>query len=369
MRATGWLSPSALDIAWGALSAACLGIMIASPTWETIPFHVIWISLTLLYGFRVWSIAKTSAILTAVVLATGASIMSDAFDGYQLWGELFEVPLMSAMFLAMVWHARRRVQALEIVETLAEDRASLLDQEERLLHNVSHELRTPVTIARGHLELLARRLDDEQPELGIAFDELSRIEQIVDRLLLLARAERPELVTSSDLALVPFLEEVFMRWAGVATRAWQLGAVVDVTLRVDETWLRAALDAVLENAVHHTPDYARIEVSARGEEDFVVISVEDEGVGIADDDLPTIFERFARSDVSRSQRAGGAGLGLSIVSAIVRAHGGSCTARSQEGHGSVFELHFPLSQASHADVESALDPLALAPPGISTGSA
>lgn len=369
MRVTGWLSPSALDVAWGALSVACLGVMIASPAWETIPFHVIWISLTVLYGFRVWSISKTSAILTAVVIATGASIMSDAFEGFQLWGELFEVPLMSAMFLAMVWHARRRLQALEIVEALAEDRASLLEQEERLLHNVSHELRTPVTIARGHLELLARRLEDEQPELGVAFDELARIEQIVDRLLLLARAERPDLIAPNDVALVPFLEEVFMRWAGVAPRAWRLGAVVDVTLRVDEAWLRAALDALLENAVHHTPDYARIEVSARGEDDFVVISVADEGVGIADHDLTTIFERFARSDQSRLQRAGGAGLGLSIVNAIARVHGGSCTAHSREGHGSVFELHFPLSQASHADVELAMEPLALGPPGLSSGSA
>jgi signal transduction histidine kinase len=369
MRVTGWLSPSALDVAWGALSIACLGVMIASPAWETIPFHVIWISITLLYGFRVWSISKTSVILAAVVIATGASIMADAFDGSQLWGELFEVPLMSAMFLAMVWHARRRQQALRIVEALADDRASLLEQEERLLHNVSHELRTPVTIARGHLELLARRLEDEQPELGVAFDELARIEQIVDRLLLLARAERSDLIVPSDVALVPFLEEVFMRWAGVAPRAWRLGAVVDVTLRVDETWLRAALDALLENAVHHTPDYSRIELSAHGEETVVVISVEDEGVGIADDDLPMIFERFARSDESRSQRARGAGLGLSIVSAITRVHGGSCTARSREGRGSVFELRFPLSQASHADIESTTDPVPLAPPELSSGSA
>ena len=140
--------------------------------------------------------------------------MTDAFDGLQLWGELFEVPLMSAMFLAMVWHARRRVQALETVEALAEERASLLEQEERLLHNVSHELRTPVTIARGHLELLARRLDDDQPELDgrvrrAAADRADR------RSAAAARARRaPRLRRPSAVALVPFLEDVFMRWAG-----------------------------------------------------------------------------------------------------------------------------------------------------------
>ena len=79
MRATGWLSPSQLDVAWVALAAGCLAVMVAWPSWETIPFHVIWISLTLLYGFRVWSIAKTSFVLAGVAVATGASIMVDAF--------------------------------------------------------------------------------------------------------------------------------------------------------------------------------------------------------------------------------------------------------------------------------------------------
>ena len=85
-----------------------------------------------------------------------ASILADAFAGSQLWGELFEVPLMSAMFLAMVWHARRRVVALEQVQGVAEVRASLLERQQRFLHDASHELRTPVTIARGHLELFRR---------------------------------------------------------------------------------------------------------------------------------------------------------------------------------------------------------------------
>jgi signal transduction histidine kinase len=356
MRVTGWLSPSQLDIAWVALAIGCLAVMIAWPSWETIPFHVIWISLTFLYGFRVWSISKTSAVLGGVVIATGASIMVDAFEGSQLWGELFEVPLMSAMFVAMVWHARRRVEALAKVEALADERAGLLEQEERLLHDVSHELRTPVTIARGHLELLARRLAADQPELTVAFDELARIERIVDRLLLLARAERPDFVAATSVRLVPFLEDVFMRWAEVAPRAWRLGEILDVTLQVDETWLRAALDALLENAVQYTDDdHARIELSARGEANFVVISVADEGPGIATESLVRVFERFARSDTSRSRREGGAGLGLSIVAAVARAHGGSCTAHSVVGEGSVFELRFPLRDAFHADRESPPD--------------
>jgi signal transduction histidine kinase len=372
MRATGWLSPSAarhLDLAWAGLAVACLAVMVAWPSWETIPFHLIWISLTVLYGFRVWSASKTSAILAVVAIATGASILSDAFDGLQLWGELFEVPLMSAMFLAMVWHARRRADALETVAALADERATLLDQEERLLHDVSHELRTPVTIARGHLELLERRLGSDQPELAVAFDELQRIEQIVERLLLLARAERPEFSAPTSIRLVPFLEDVFMRWAEVAPRAWRLGEILDVTLQVDDTWLRAALDALLENAVQYTDEHQRIELSARGERHMVVISVADDGAGIAPESLSRVFERFARSDASRSRREGGAGLGLSIVAAVARAHGGTCTASSVVGEGSVFELSFPLRHASHADLESSPDLSQEAVPELQAGSA
>jgi signal transduction histidine kinase len=349
----GSTAPNRVDLAWGVLAVACLGVMLASPTWETIPFHVIWITLTLLYGFRVWSLPTTAAILGAVMLGTGASIFADAFDGIQLWGELFEVPLMAAMFLAMVWHARRRVQALETVEALAEERASLLEQQERLLQNVSHELRTPVTIARGHLELLQRSFDTDRPELTVAFEELQRIEHIVDRVLLLARVERAEWVSRAPIELVPFLEDVFMRWSEVARRAWQLGEITDVSIDADETWVRAALDALIENAVQYTDEYARIELAAAASGNEVVISVSDAGHGIPADAQERIFERFARTDASRSRRLGGSGLGLSIVAAIARSHGGSCSVRSTEGAGSVFELRLPLAGPAGPDREGA----------------
>jgi signal transduction histidine kinase len=339
--------PTSLELGWGVLAVACVAIMVAWPSWETIPFHVIWISLTLLYGFRVWSPLTTSIVLGGVALATGASIMADAFEGIQLWGELFEVPLMSAMFLAMVWHARRRKTALEIASALAEQRAAVLEQEERLLHDVSHELRTPVTIARLHLELLERELGEQPRPLTIAFDELDRIESIVERLLLLARVEGSGPVTS-QVALVPFLEDVFLRWVELAPRAWQLATIADVTVTADEMLLRTALDALLENAVHYTDDYARIALSARLDGSDVVIAVSDDGVGIEEDVRDRIFERFARSDESRSRRAGGVGLGLATVQAIARAHDGSCRL-GDSSSGAVFELRLPLARAVRTD--------------------
>ena len=246
---------------WGAFAAANIGAMIAWPSWETIPFHFVWISLTLLYGFRVWSPQVTVLILAAVVLTTGGSILADAFAGIQLWGELFEVPLMSAMFLAMVWHARRRVAAIQESEALAESRATLLARQERFLHDVTHELRTPVTIARGHLELLQSE-GRSSSEVAVALDELGRIERIITRLLLLAKADRPDFLATSQVDVEAFVEDVFMRWSEVAPRSWRLGSIARGQLTADEEALRIALDSLVENAVKYTEEGESIELRA-----------------------------------------------------------------------------------------------------------
>src|SRR2546423_14669777 len=102
-----------VDAAWLVFAIANLVAMILIPTWETVPFHFIWVSLTVLYGFRVWRTGPTLTVLAVVMVTTGALITVDYTRGAQPLDELTEVPLMAAMFLAMVWHARRRVTALE----------------------------------------------------------------------------------------------------------------------------------------------------------------------------------------------------------------------------------------------------------------
>ncbi len=314
--------------------------MIAWPSWETIPFYFVWISLTLLYGFRVWPLRATSIVLAVVITLTAVSIGFDAIRGIQHWDELFAVPLMAAMFLAMVWHARRRVDALHIAEQRSEQRQSLLERQERFIHDASHELRTPVTIARGHLELVSARGGDGA-EIEVALDELGRIDAIIGRLLVLATADQANFLQVEEISIEPFLEDVFMRWSDVAPRAWRLGPLVAGRLRVDPERLRTALDALLENAVKYTWEHAAIEL--RASYDGVrrlSIEVEDEGCGVPDEALGRIFDRFARADAARTRTAGGVGLGLAIVDAIAKGHGGRCTVTSTP-HGSTFALHLP----------------------------
>ena len=340
MRAIGLLRRRWPEAAWAAFAIANFVAMAVWPGWETIPFHFVWISLTLLYGFRVWRQAATYFTLLAVIAVTGGLILSDAFSGDQLWGELFEV------FLAMVWHARRRQDALAIVERQATQRASLLQRQERFLHDASHELRTPVTIARGHLEVHRRTNGHASQEIDVALDELQRIEQILERLLLLAKADQPDFVVFEEVDLEPYLEDVFMRWSEVAPRAWNFGPLVAGKLTVDPEGLRAALDALLENAVKYTESGDTIELRSRTAARDVVIEVADGGEGIPLEALAQIFERFGRADAARTRAKGGVGLGLAIVDAIAKAHGGRCTVKNSQS-GATFALRLPrFEQAS-----------------------
>jgi signal transduction histidine kinase len=332
MRATGWSRPEPIDIAWAAFALANLWAMFVWERWETVPFHFIWVSLTLLYGFRVWRLGPTSWVLFLVVLTTGLLITRDAQHGTQEWGELFEVPLMSAMFLAMVWHGNRRQHAMDAV-------AALADRQEQFLNDASHELRTPVTIAQGHLELLQRE-QGPSAELDVALDELRRMKWIVDRLLLLAKADQPDFVRVGEIDLEPFLEDVFLRWSEVAPRAWRLGPVAAGALTADADAIRIALDALVENAVEYTSPEGTIELRSHSVANAVVIEVADDGVGIAAEELSHIFERFARIDAARTRTEGGAGLGLAIVDTIAKAHAGRCEVRSTEA-GTVFSIQLP----------------------------
>ena len=344
MRATAWLRRNPLEAGWAVFAAANWLAMVAWPSWETIPFHFVWISLTFVYGVRTWSMRTMWAVLSVVIVATGVSISSDAFDGIQLWGELFEVPLMSAMFLAMVWHAQRRQAALAEVQGVAEMRASLLERQERFLHDASHELRTPVTIARGHLELL-RREQPETPELDVALDELRRMERIVERLLLLAKSEQQAAVFE-EIDLEAFLSDLFIRWSEVAPRAWRLDVDLAGKMLADPEALRDALDALLENAVKYTDPGDAVELTAHADgAGGVVIEVMDSGRGVPAEALPRIFDRWARADGARTRERGGAGLGLAIVAAVARAHGGRCSVRPLP-QGTAFALHLPVRVAS-----------------------
>jgi signal transduction histidine kinase len=157
---------------------------------------------------------------------------------------------------------------------------------------------------------------------------------------LLAKAGQPTLLAATEIDVETFVEDVFVRWAEVAPRRWLLGAVIPGLIAADEEALRAALDALLENAVKYTEPQETIEVRATALGGDLVLEVADSGCGIPLAEQDRIFERFARVDGARTRTSGGAGLGLAIVAAVAGAHGGACAVVPSD-RGTTFALRIP----------------------------
>jgi signal transduction histidine kinase len=334
-----------LDVAWALFSLANLVAMAAFPDWETVPFHFIWVSLTLVYGFRVWRNGGTIWALAAVMLLTGLLLSKDVLDHTQPPDELTEVPLMAAMFVAMVWHARRRLGAMEELQRVSDENRHLLEREQRFVQDASHQLRTPITIALGHAELLARQNDRDDPnaeDAHIVVEELERLRRLADLLLRIVSAREGRATAREPIDIGVMVAETLRRWTDVAPRRWTIGRLDNATGPVDGDQLQMAIDELIQNAVAHTGPGDEIRLEVRSRDGHVIMSVADRGSGIAADDLDRIFERFARSDGRGDRGKGGVGLGLSFVKSVAEAHDGRVRAASVLGEGSVFELEIPI---------------------------
>jgi signal transduction histidine kinase len=330
-----------LDAGWGVFAVANLVAMQLIPTWETVPFHFIWVSITILYGFRVWRSGPTVVVLVGVMTATGVGIYADYQRGAQPLDELTEVPLMAAMFAAMVWHARRRLATTRQVERVSESNRRLIERQRDFIQDASHELRTPITVALGHAELILRdAAGTQRDDAAVVVEELTRLRRLSDRLLLLATAEDPDFLDRAPVEVEDVLADTLRRWAPIPRR-WQLGAIVEATVLSDRDRLALAIDALVENAVKHTTADQVIELSARREGADIAIAVTDAGEGLGAVEVDRLFERFKRGGGSSGY---GSGLGLAIVKAIVAAHGGSARARRRPEGGSVFELLLPAAE-------------------------
>jgi signal transduction histidine kinase len=344
------IRPMAPDIAWALFVGLNLAAMRLLPNWQTVPFLAIWVSLTAVYGFRLWRIQPTILTLAAVTLATGGIIFVQVLKGQQDADYLAEVPLIALMFLVMVWHGRRRVAAtqerltaMEQVQRISQENLRLLEQQRQFLQDASHELGTPITVALGHAELIERAATDQAvaADARVVTGELARLRRLTNRLLLLASAGTPDFLHLAPVSADSLVLDALERWGNIPRR-WRLGEVAEATALGDSDRLVAALDALLENAVAHTEPGDTIEVSVRLEGGGnVVLAVTDSGCGIPPTELDRIFRRFSRAQPYRNREAGGFGLGLPIVQAIAEAHHGSVRVRSASGQGSTFEMVIP----------------------------
>lgn len=215
--------------------------------------------------------------------------------------------------------------------------------------NVSHELRTPITSIQGFSETLldgaAEEKETRDDFLKIIFDESKRIQLLVDDLLILSKLESDSFmlhVSTFDVErLVADIEKVLQRRAKKKQIGLTLKVEEGLTLQADEEKVRQVLLNLLTNALSYTAEGGAVSLTAYNEGEMTCFAVKDSGVGIANEHLSRLFERFYRIDKDRSRNTGGTGLGLAIVKHIVEVHKGLVEVSSELNKGTTFTVKIP----------------------------
>lgn len=302
-----------------------------------------------MYGLRTWPPRSTAAVLVAVCVVTAAALWHlSVVGGYVDVEELAEVPLMAMLFLAMVWHARRRQAALERVRQLAQSERALRDRERLFSRRAAHQLRSPITVARGHAQLILE--DCTEPgvieDVGTVIDELDKLNAVTTKLLALGTLETPETLDPVPCDLDELVASTVDRWRGVADRDWRALTPCGPLVQVDRERIQAALDELIDNALKHTVLGGVIEVGVRYGGQTVEVAVRDDGVGIDAPELPRVFDHFWRG--SGSRRYHGSGLGLAIVKVVAEVHGGRVVMRANPDGGVSVAILLPLAPERRA---------------------
>ena len=210
----------------------------------------------------------------------------------------------------------------------------------QLLDDAGHELRTPLTILRGHLELLdACNPADTVSTRALLLDETDRMSRLIDDLLMLAKAHRPDFVTIGELDVEALTTECFQKARALGDRRWTFDGAARGAAQVDGQRVTQAMLQLVENAVRHTGQTDEIAIGSQWEGPNVEFWVRDSGLGVADVDRDMIFTRFHRGSTEPITDEG-FGLGLSIVAAITEAHGGHAQL-DDTALGATFRLILP----------------------------
>ncbi len=236
-------------------------------------------------------------------------------------------------------------QLVGSINRLADSLGKQESLRKQLTADVAHELRTPLATLQTHMEAMTEGIWQPTPaRLQSCHEEIVRITRLVKDLESLARAESENLnLSKAPVNLVQIAAQVIksleLQVKQKALTVSLHGACGDILADGDR--LTQVVLNLFSNAVKYTPEGGRIDLTLSEDDRSVTLMVEDNGCGIAEEDLPLIFERFYRADKSRSRLTGGSGIGLAIVKSIVSAHGGTIAVTSAPGKGSRFTVTLP----------------------------
>jgi two-component system phosphate regulon sensor histidine kinase PhoR len=246
--------------------------------------------------------------------------------------------------------SRRRIGTLIVFNDVTQLRR-LENMRSDFVANVSHEIKTPLTAIKGFVETLHQGGVENPVEikrfLGIVDKHVNRLNSIIEDLLALSRIEQEDAAGTIVLEKRPVMEVFRVALQICKAKAEEKKIVINIKCadnlkaKLDPSLLEQAVVNLLDNAIKYSNPDSTIDLMAAADGDRVVITIRDQGIGIAQKHLPRLFERFYRVDKARSRNMGGTGLGLAIVKHIAQFHGGHVTVESKLGEGSLFSLYLP----------------------------
>lgn len=284
--------------------------------------------------------------------------------------------------VSVMTHAAREISANDLSRRIVPSRANdelrelaetfngMLDriqnayeEQKRFASDASHELRTPLSVISGYANLLRRWGGNDaavrEEAVGKILEETANMQTLVERLLFLARADRQaQTVQPERFSAAGLMEEIAAETRTAdSAHTVELCPGPDVPVTADRMLVKEAVRAVVENSVKYTPSGGVIRLSCRREGGFVLLEVQDSGIGIAPEDLPHIFERFYKADPSRVRSGqSSSGLGLPIAKWIAENHGGSISAESAPGKGTRIVISLPEQAALPSAADESGEP-------------
>ncbi len=221
-----------------------------------------------------------------------------------------------------------------------------LKKQMEFVQDASHELRTPLTIIQSKQELLLQdpkaRIIDRSDDIVLTLNEAKRLTKLTNDLMILARADDNRIKmekerTDIDL-LISNMVEPYIDIANLENKKLLLNLNYKQEISIDKNKISQVIVILLDNALKYTEEGDKIELNTFSKDGKCVIQVKDTGIGISDEAIKHIFDRFYREDKSRTRETGGSGLGLSIADALVRAHGGTIRVAHNSPKGTVFTI-------------------------------
>ncbi|HAE43787.1 MAG TPA: two-component sensor histidine kinase [Clostridiales bacterium] len=246
-------------------------------------------------------------------------------------------------------HEKTKIEEIELLITSVNQLATSLERQQilrkQLTYDVSHELRTPITIVQTHLEAMIEGLwEPSQERLQDCHDEITRIGKLVSDLENLAKTDHENLkLNKSEINLMEMTRSI-VKGFEVELANKDLNVTLEgrcSSIQADKDKINQVVLNLMTNAIKYSKTGGNINIIFEENDEIVSFRIQDDGIGIPEDELPYIFERFYRADKSRNRMTGGSGLGLAIVKSIVEAHGGKVMVESKLNKGSMFEVILP----------------------------